>query len=132
MQIPGIVEITLILFIVIFPGIIGMWKLFEKANKPGWAILVPIYNIIIFLEIIGKPGWWLLLWLIPYLNIIWFIWGWNLMVKSFGKSVGFTFGVIFLPFIFIPILGFGDSEYIGPAGESRKDNLENRHDFFRH
>jgi hypothetical protein len=54
--------------------------------------------------------------MIPSLNFIWIIWGWNLMVKSFGKSEGFTVGVILLSIIFIPILGFGDSKYIGPAG----------------
>jgi len=111
-----IILIFIVLLIFLLP-IIAMWKLFEKANKPGWAVIIPIYNIIVFMEIIGKPWWWLFLWLIPYLNIIWIIWSWNLMVKSFGKSEGFTIGVILLGMIFIPILGFGDSEYIGPAGE---------------
>ena len=111
-----IILIFIVLLIFLLPTI-AMWKLFEKANKPGWAVIIPIYNIIVFMEIIGKPWWWLFLWLIPYLNIIWIIWSWNLMVKSFGKSEGFTIGVILLGMIFIPILGFGDSEYIGPAGE---------------
>jgi hypothetical protein len=114
----GIIGPTeILIFLVIFlPAVIGMWKIYEKANKPGWAAIIPIYNIVVFMEIIGKPWWWLLLWLIPYLNIIWIIWSWNLLVKSFGKTEGFTVGVLFLGFVFIPILGFGDAKYIGPSG----------------
>ena len=107
-------EIIIVLFLLL--PVIALWKLFEKANKPGWAAIIPIYNLIVFMEIIGKPWWWIILWIIPYLNIIWIIWGWNLMVKSFGKTEGFTVGVILLGIIFIPILGFGNSKYIGPAG----------------
>jgi hypothetical protein len=121
---PQEVLIVLIVLIVVLIPLIGMWKLFEKANKPGWAAIIPIYNLVIFMEIIGKPWWWLLLWLIPYLNIIWIIWGWNLMVKSFGKTEAFTIGVILLSIIFIPILGFGDSKYIGPAGLQNIDELQ--------
>ncbi|WP_206610908.1 DUF5684 domain-containing protein [Mariniphaga sediminis] len=110
-----IIIIFIMLFLILIP-LIAMWKLFEKANQPGWAAIIPIYNLIVFMEIIGKPWWWIFLWMIPSLNFIWIIWGWNLMVKSFGKSEGFTVGVILLSIIFIPILGFGDSKYIGPAG----------------
>ncbi|MBS2209809.1 hypothetical protein KEM09_00230 [Carboxylicivirga mesophila] len=96
--------------------IASMWKIFEKAGKPGWACLIPIYNTIVLLEIVGKPWWWLLLMLIPVVNIILLIWVTNLLAKSFGKDVGFTLGLIFLWFIFYPILGFGDAKYQGPAG----------------
>ncbi|WP_430811683.1 MULTISPECIES: DUF5684 domain-containing protein [unclassified Carboxylicivirga] len=92
------------------------WKTYEKAGKPGWAYIVPIYNIIVLLDIIGKPGWWLLLFFIPGINLIFAIWMINLLSKSFGKGAGFTLGLLFLPFIFYPLLGFGDAEYKGPAG----------------
>jgi hypothetical protein len=108
--------IIIIYLAVIILMIAAMWTLFDKAGKPGWAAIVPIYNIIIFMEIIGKPWWWLFLWMIPYVNIIWVIWSWNLMVKSFGKSEGYTVGVILLGPIFVPMLAFGDNPYIGPAG----------------
>ena len=49
--------------------IAGIWKVFEKAGKPGWAALVPIYNIIVLLDIAGKPAWWLVLMLIPLVNV---------------------------------------------------------------
>lgn len=97
--------------------IVANWKIFEKAGKPGWAAIIPIYNVIVLLEIIGKPLWWFLLLLIPVVNIIIGIIMLNLLSKSFGKGVGFTVGLIFLPFIFMPILGFDNSaRYIGPAG----------------
>jgi hypothetical protein len=95
-----------------------MWKVYTKAGKPGWAVIIPIYNVIVMLEIVGKPWWWLLLMMfIPVVNIIFVIWMINLLSKSFGKGVGFTLGLIFLSFIFIPILGLGNAKYQGPAGK---------------
>jgi hypothetical protein len=93
------------------------WAIFTKAGKPGWASIVPIYNYVIFLEIIGKPWWWLLLMLVPVLNIVFLIWAVNLLSKSFGKAEGFTVGLILLSIVFLPILAFGDAEYQGPAGK---------------
>ena len=98
--------------------IASLWKIFTKAGKPGWACIIPIYNIIVLLEIVGKPWWWLLLMLIPFVGIVLGIWMLNLLSKSFGHEVGFTLGLLFLGFIFIPILGLGESKYIGPAGKA--------------
>ncbi len=97
--------------------IVAQWKIYTKAGKPGWAVLIPIYNIIVLLEIIGKPWWWLLLMLIPVVNIVIGIWATNLLSKSFGYSEGFTVGLILLPIVFYPILGFGQAAYKGPAGK---------------
>jgi len=97
--------------------IIAQWKIYEKAGKPGWAILIPIYNVIVLLEIVGKPLWWIFLFLIPFVNIIFGIWVTNLLSKSFGKDEAFTVGLILLGIIFYPILGFGDAKYVGPAGK---------------
>jgi hypothetical protein len=96
--------------------IVSAWKINEKANQPGWACLIPIYSTYITLKIIGKPTWWLFMFLIPIANIIFAIMMVNLLAKSYGKDTGFTIGLIFLPFIFYPILGLGDAEYQGPAG----------------
>ncbi|MDX9881342.1 MAG: DUF5684 domain-containing protein [Prolixibacteraceae bacterium] len=96
--------------------IISLWKIFEKAGKPGWACIIPIYNFIVLLEIVGKPWWWLLLYLIPIVNIVLAVWVINLLSKSFGKTEGFTIGLILLGFIFFPILGLGEAQYVGPAG----------------
>ncbi len=96
----------LIIFVLLIVAtlVISMWILFDKAGEPGWAAIVPIYNILTLLKIVNKPWWWLLLMMIPYAGIVWNIWSLNLFVKSFGKSEGYTVGCIFLPFIFLPML----------------------------
>jgi uncharacterized membrane protein YhaH (DUF805 family) len=106
--------VILIIYIGIIVGVIaGMWKAFVKAGQPGWAVLVPIYNIYVMTQIAKKPGWWVLLMLIPIVSIvIMFI----LMIeiaKNFGKDTGFGIGLALLGFVFWPILGFGDAQYIG-------------------
>jgi uncharacterized membrane protein YhaH (DUF805 family) len=106
-----IISLAIVIFL-----IAAQWKIFEKAGKPGWACLIPIYNVIVLLEIVGKPWWWFLLMLIPIVNIVLAIWMTNLLSKSFGKDEGFTVGLILLPMVFYPILGFGDAQYKGPAG----------------
>lgn len=91
--------------------LVAMWKVFTKAGQPGWACLIPIYNAYVFLKIAGKPGWWLLLLLIPLVNIIIWIVALIAFAQKFGKGGGFVAGLIFLPFIFYPILAFGDAQY---------------------
>lgn len=100
----------LILFLII--TVESQWKIFKKAGKAGWASIVPIYNIVVLLEIVKKPTWWLIMLLIPYVNIIFYIWVANLLSKRFNKDEGFTIGLIFLPFIFYPLLGMSKAEYI--------------------
>jgi hypothetical protein len=96
--------------------IVAMWKIFTKAGEAGWKSLIPIYNLIVLLRVVGRPWWWVLLFLIPFVAfIVWIIVAYDL-AKSFGKGAGFTVGLILLPFIFYPILGFGDAAYLGPAG----------------
>jgi Family of unknown function (DUF5684) len=95
--------------------IAAMWKVFSKAGQPGWACLIPIYNIYILCKIAGRPGWWLLLMLIPLVNFIIAIILCIDIAKSFGKGVGFALGMVFLGFIFWPILGFGSAQYQGPS-----------------
>ncbi|MCG8700294.1 MAG: DUF5684 domain-containing protein, partial [Bacteroidales bacterium] len=115
-----IIVIIIYVAIIIFM-IAAMWKIYSKANQPGWACLVPIYNLIVLLDIVGKPRWWIILLLIvPFANVICGIWVINLLSKSFGKETGFTLGLLFLGIIFYPILGFGSAEYKGPAGLGAK------------
>lgn len=102
----------------------GLWKTFEKAGKPGWAAIIPIYNYIVLLEIVGKPIWWIFLLLFPCTSFIFAIWVINLLSKSFGQSEGFTIGLILLPFVFIPILGFGSSYvYLGPSAKEAREGF---------
>lgn len=95
--------------------IIGWWKVFTKAGKPGWAAIVPIYNLIVLLEIVGRPIWWIALMFIPCVNLVIYIMICLDLAKSFGKGAGFGLGLAFLGPIFAPILGFGDARYGGPS-----------------
>ena len=92
--------------------LVSLWFIFEKANKPGWAGIVPIYNILIMLEIIKKPWWWLLLMMVPIANIVIMVLLSLEFAKKFGKGTGFAVGLILVPFIFYPILAFSDAKYI--------------------
>ena len=107
--------IILICAIALFE-IIAQWKVFTKAGQPGWACIIPIYNIYIMTKIAGKPGIWTLWCLIPIVNLVFVIWLYNMISKSFGHDEGFTVGLVLLGAIFWPILGFGSSKYRGPYG----------------
>ena len=106
---------TVIYLAIIVLVIAGMWKVFVKAGKPGWACIVPIYNIIVLLEIAGRPLWWIILLFIPIANFIVLILIALDIAKAFGKGTGFGLGLAFLGFIFYPILGFSDATYTKPA-----------------
>ena len=113
--------IFILIFFLIFFGVIvftiaGMWKAFEKAGREGWAAIIPIYNLVVMCEISGKPGWWAILCMLPYVSVVFQIIVAIEMAKSFGKGAGFGVGMAFLPFVFYPMLGFGDAEYVGPGG----------------
>lgn len=105
--------LLIIYFAVIILSIVGLWIVFQKAGKPGWASIIPIYNMVVLLEIVGKPLWWILLLLIPIVNIVISILIMLDLAKAFGKGTGFGIGLAFLPFIFIPILAFSDARYRG-------------------
>ena len=95
--------------------IAGMWKMFVKAGKPGWGAIVPFYNFYCLFEMSFGNGWLFLLLLVPCVDVVMEIIMMVKLAKAFDKSGGFAVGLIFLPYIFMPMLGFGDAEYIGPA-----------------
>ena len=92
--------------------IASLWKVFAKAGESGWTSIVPIYNSYIFLKMAGKPGWWLLLLLIPLVNVVVAVMASVAVAERFGRSQAFGVGLAFLGFIFYPILGFGESKYM--------------------
>ena len=75
--------------------IAAMWKVFTKAGQPGWACIIPIYNVYIMCKIAGRPGWWVLLMFIPFVNFIIAIILLIDIAKSFGMGVGFGLGLVF-------------------------------------
>ena len=94
-------------------SIISMWKLFKKAGKPGWASIVPIYNMIVMIEIAELPMWYIALFFVPFANIYAMFKIYIEIAHKFGKSTGFGVGMVFLGIIFIPMLAFGKAEYKG-------------------
>jgi hypothetical protein len=91
--------------------IAAMWKIFTKAGQPGWACIVPIYNILVLLKITGKPAWWIILFLVPIANVIISIIVAIALAEKFGKGAGYGIGLAFLPMVFYPMLGFGSATY---------------------
>ncbi|MFO0747377.1 MAG: DUF5684 domain-containing protein [Myxococcota bacterium] len=92
-----------------------MWRIFTKAGKPGWAAIVPFYNVIVMIEISGRPMWNFAMLLVPFANIVFLFFIYIDFAKSYGKSAGFGVGLVFLTVIFAPMLAFGDAKYEGPA-----------------
>jgi uncharacterized membrane protein YhaH (DUF805 family) len=91
------------------------WRIFAKAGLPGWAAFIPIYSVVKLLHLCGRSGWWALLLLIPWLGGIALavITAFGL-ARAFGRSTRFGAGLLVLPFVYLPILAFGESKYQGP------------------
>lgn len=103
--------VSLVYLVMIVAAIAGMWKVFEKAGQPGWAAIVPIYNLFVLLQIVNKPIWWIVLLLLPLINIVILIIVTIALAEKFGKGGGYAVGMVFLPFVFYPMLGFGDERF---------------------
>lgn len=97
-------------------SVVAMWKIFEKAGKPGWAAVVPIYNLYVLYEISWGNGIYFLLLLIPFVNAFIGVLTIYKLGQNFGKETGFIIGMILLPIVFWPMLAFSDATYIGVGG----------------
>jgi len=106
---------ALVWLLVIVLMIASLWKVFTKAGQPGWAAIIPIYNFWILLKVAGKPGWWIVLLFIPLVNFVVIFMIAIAIARNFGKGVGFGIGLVFLSFIFYPILAFTDATYTAPT-----------------
>jgi len=115
----GLITAYLVIVIpIVLIAIVAIWRVFTKAGQPGWAVLIPFYNLYVYSQVVKRPGWWMLLYfasIIPvvgslavlFVSIID-----NLrLAKLFGKSSGFGVGIILLGVVFLPILAFGDADY---------------------
>lgn len=111
----GSIVYSLIVLAITIVVLVGLWKVFEKAGKPGWGAIVPFYNLYCLFEMTFGTGWLFLLMFIPCVGQIMLIIMWVKLAMAFDKGVGFGIGILFLPFIFIPMLGFGDAQYVGPS-----------------
>ncbi len=99
---------------------ISNWVFFAKAGKPGWGIFLPPYAMYLFAKIAGKSGWWMLLLWVPIVNLP-VLFG---VARNFGKGGGFAWGLLFFPFIFVPILAFGSAEYAPVQAGPEEDEPE--------
>ncbi len=116
--------VFIIIFLIIILMIVSLWKIYEKAGVPGWKSIIPFYNLWVLAEIVGKPGWFGLLVYIPYVGVIFAFYLCYLLAKSFGKSVLFAIGLVFLGIIFFPVLAFGDAKYLGPPEDDVTKKIE--------
>lgn len=107
MQLTNILGLAFIAIFIILP----FWKIFVKAGQPGWAALIPIYNVVVLLRITSMPLWTILLFCIPVVNVCFAIYLLYELAMAFGKGIGFTLGLVVLPFIFLPILAFDNNRY---------------------
>lgn len=105
----------LVVIAVILFYLVALWRLFSKAGVPGWGAIIPIYNIYLWCKIAGRPGWWVLLFIVPVVNVIVHLIVSLDVAKSFARSSAFGGGLWLLGFIFVPILGYGSSRYVGPS-----------------
>jgi len=107
------VGMFLILLAIVFGVfmIASMWKIFTKAGRPGWAAIVPIYGTLQLIWTAGKPWWWLLMMCIPFINFVAMVVIYYHLSKAFGKGVGYTLLLLFLPIIGFPMLAWGDATY---------------------
>ena len=111
----GIISLAVIVL-----WVASLWRIFSKAGQPGWAAIIPIYNLVVFLKVIGRPVWWLVLYLIPVVNIIIGIINAIDLAKSFGKGGAFGFfGLFLFAIIGYPVLAFSGAQYVGPAAAAR-------------
>ncbi len=107
-----IVVLVVALFVAVLE-IAALWRMFTKAGRPGWGAIIPIYNLYLFLKLAGRPVWWLLLYLVPGVNVIVHIVVSIGVARSFDKGTMFGIGLWLLPWIGVPILGFGSARYAG-------------------
>ncbi len=103
--------VTIVYLAILVLTLVGLWKTFTKAGLPGWGVIVPFYNLYLFVKLAGRPGWWLILLFIPLLNVVIDIVLSIDIARKFGRGAGFGIGLFFLPFIFFPVLAFGDAQY---------------------
>jgi len=103
-------HISLVLIVTVF-YIACLWRIFTKAGQPGWAAIIPIYNMVILFRVGQMNPWWVLALFVPILNLVIYIMVLHRISRSFGHGVGFTVGLFLLSFIFIPILAFGSDTY---------------------
>lgn len=107
---------------VLFVSYLPLALVFKKAGREWWKAIIPIYNLVVLLQIVKKPVWWLLLMFVPIVNFVILIVVYNELSKAFGHGVGFTLGLIFFSFLFMLILGLDSSKYLYGDEKAKVDD----------
>ena len=101
----------IIVLVPVIAAIAGMWAVFEKAGYDGWLSIIPILQFFVLARVSGNPWWIVLLVFVPFVGILVFPYIFYSLAQRFGQGILFTLGLLFLGFIFFPVLGFGDYRY---------------------
>lgn len=107
-------EQLVLIVLALIVNLVAYWLIFAKSGKPGWAALIPVYNIYVYLKIVGRPVWWLLLILVPIVNVLVYIIVTYDLAKSFGKGIGYTLLMLLVHPVGQLMLAFGKATYTGP------------------
>ena len=107
---------TLLLAAVLFALYVVPWcGVFHRAGKRWWVALVPVINVLVLLRVVGRPWWWLVLLVVPFVGVaVWVVICLD-VAESFGHGLPYTIGLVFLPFVFAVLLWLGRNDYTGPA-----------------
>jgi hypothetical protein len=111
----GFALILLCELLIIVVLVASSWVIFTKAGRQGWEAIIPVYNTYVMTVIVGRPWWWLLLMFVPLVNLVIAFVLLVDLAKSFGKDIAYAIGMLLLPFIFFPMLAFGEATYMGPS-----------------
>lgn len=112
------VELAALYLLIAVLSLVGLAQTFAKAGQPRWAVLIPLYNVIVLLRIAQRPIWWLLLLFVPGVNVIVAVVISLDIARYFGKGAGFGLGLAVLGFVFYPVLGLGNATYIPLASDA--------------
>ncbi len=117
-----IIGLALTVFLIIIP----MCKIFKKAGEPWWKAIVPLYSTWVELKFAGFAWYWFIIYMIlaivyGYTNNVNYVASFGLILfefnvyynlaKKFKKSNGFAVLCTLLPFVGLPILGYGKDKY---------------------
>ena len=105
-----------VILALVLVSVVGVWMVFVKAGRPGWASIIPIYNVFVLVDIVGKPWWWVILLLVPIVGFVMAILISIALAERFGKGPLYGLGLALLGFIFYPMLGFSDATYTPASG----------------
>jgi len=113
----NIADFLFFFIVLIILPYVGLYKLFQKAGRPGWEAIIPIYNFYVMIKLSGRPAWWIILLFIPLINVFICIGVTIDLLRSFGKfSLREQAAGVLLPFIFLPKWGFDTTtKYVGPS-----------------